>query len=374
MIYRSLLRPVLFRLEPETAHDLATSALRFALSTEAARKRAANYFSQADFGELNRFGLRFKNPVGLAAGFDKNGILTRQLAALGFGFLETGTTTFHAQPGNARPRLFRLPLDRALINRAGFNNNGAESLARHLARERPRSCVVGVNIGKSRIVAVEDATADYLAAFESIFPVSDYVAINVSSPNTPRLRELQQADALSGLLGALEERNREIAAREGCAPLPLLVKIAPDLDIHEIEMIAAIAQERNLAGIIATNTTVSRAGLRTPNETIEAIGVGGLSGAPLRRRATEMIAALYRLTRGSKIVIVGVGGIFTAADAWEKITAGASLVQLYTGLIYEGVGVVRRINEGLRETLEREGFRSLDEAVGCRAAEFTAAA
>jgi dihydroorotate dehydrogenase len=374
MIYRSLLRPLLFRLEPETAHDLATTALRRALSTETARRRAASYFSGADFGELQRFGLKFKNPVGLAAGFDKNGILTTQLAALGFGFLEVGTTTFHAQPGNPRPRLFRLSLDRALINRAGFNNDGAEALARQLESERTRSCVVGVNIGKSRVVEIDDAIADYLATFDLIFPVADYVAVNVSSPNTPRLRELQKADALSDLLGALEQRNSELAARANRSPLPLLVKISPDTVSDELEMIVAVAREKNLRGIIATNTTVNRTGLRTPLETIEMIGAGGLSGAPLRRRSTETIAALYRLTQGSGLIIIGVGGIFTAEDAWEKITAGASLVQLYTGLVYEGIGVVRRINEGLKEILERENFRSLDEAVGCRCDEFTLAA
>ncbi len=374
MIYRSLLRPILFRLQPETAHDLAMRTLRVALGSEALRRRATSRFHYAPFGKLRRFGLTFENPIGLAAGFDKNGLLSHQLAALGFGFIEVGTVTSHAQPGNPRPRLFRLPLDHALINRAGFNNDGAERLARRLARKKRPACVVGVNIGKSRIVPIEEAGADYLASFELVCSVADYIAVNVSSPNTPNLRELQQPDVLSNLLGALQKRNAELATQNARQPLPLLIKIAPDLHMRELEMIVDVARASNLAGIIATNTTVSRAGLRTAPHIVSRMGAGGLSGAPLRARATEIIATLYRLAHGSQLVIIGGGGVFTAEDAWEKICAGASLVQLYTGLIYEGIGVVRRINEGLKEIFDRESFRSLDEAVGCRAAEFTAAA
>jgi dihydroorotate dehydrogenase len=277
------------------------------------------------------------------------------------------------QPGNARPRLFRLPMDRALINRLGFNNHGAAEVARQIAAHRP-DCVLGINIGKSRAVEVEDAIPDYLASFEWVHPLADYITINVSSPNTPSLRELQRAEALKALLDALQTRNRELAEkREGAAPVPLLVKIAPDLEERELEAIVDVVSGAKMAGIIATNTTTSRVGLRTTPGVIQSCGAGGLSGAPLRASSNAVIASLYRLTRG-RLPIVGVGGIFTAADAWEKICAGASLVQLYTGFIYEGFGIVRDINEGLAKILDEQGFRSLDEAVGSRALELAAPA
>jgi dihydroorotate dehydrogenase len=372
MLYRSILRPVLFRLPPEAVHEMALHSLSLGLGSNLMRRVAARRFSREPFGELRRFGLSFKNPVGLAAGFDKNGTAAQGLAALGFGFIEVGTVTHLPQPGNPRPRLFRLPLDRALINRQGFNNRGAAALATQLAEHRP-DCVLGINIGKSRAVAVEDAIPDYLASFELVQHLADYVVVNVSSPNTPHLRELQRADALASLLGALQARNLELSKKSvRQTPVPLLVKIAPDLGQGELEAIVDVAGRTGMAGIIATNTTTSRAGLRTPPRLVESSGEGGLSGAPLRARSTEMVAALYRLTRG-KLPIIGVGGIFTAADAWEKICAGASLVQLYTGFIYQGVSVARDINDGLASILKEQGFHSLDEAVGCRAGELAAA-
>jgi dihydroorotate dehydrogenase len=368
MLYRSVLRPALFRLPPESAHEMALHSLSLALSSEWARRVAARRFNREPFGELHRFGLSFKNPVGLAAGFDKNGTAAQGLAALGFGFIEVGTVTHLPQPGNPRPRLFRLPLDGALINRLGFNNDGAAAVARQLAAHRP-DCLLGINIGKSRAVPIEEAIPDYLASFELVHPLADYIAINVSSPNTPNLRELQRADALTALLDALQRRNQELSEkRERRANVPLLVKIAPDLDERELEAIVEVAERAKMAGIIATNTTTSRARLCTPSRVIESYGEGGLSGAPLRQRSTAMIAALYRLTRG-RMPIIGVGGIFTAEDAWEKICAGASLVQLYTGFIYQGVGVVRDINDGLAKILKEQGYGTLDEAIGCRAAE-----
>jgi dihydroorotate dehydrogenase len=371
MLYRTLLRPLLFKLPPETAHELALHALTLGLNTKPLRRAASRRFGVETFGEIRRFGLSFKNPVGLAAGFDKNGVAARGLAALGFGFVEVGTVTNIAQPGNPRPRLFRLPLDRALINRLGFNNEGAAALARRLESARP-DCVLGVNIGKSRVVPVEDATADYLASFDAVRAHADYVTVNVSSPNTPGLRKLQRADLLAALLRELQKRNRELAARDQSAPVPLLVKVAPDLGAGELELIVDVARRAEVAGLIATNTTTGRDGLRTPREQVAALGDGGLSGAPLRRRSTQTVAALRQLTRGTPEVI-GCGGVFTAEDAWEKICAGAGLVQLYTGFIYEGFGVARRINEGLAALVERHGFRTLDEAVGCRADEFAAA-
>jgi dihydroorotate dehydrogenase len=228
-----------------------------------------------------------------------------------------------------------------------------------------------VNIGKTKRVAEAEALADYTQSARTLAPLADYLVVNVSSPNTPGLRELQRADLLAALLRELQRRNRELAARDQSAPVPLLVKVAPDLGAGELELIVEVARRAEVAGLIATNTTTGRDGLRTPREQVAALGDGGLSGAPLRRRSTQVVAALRQLTRGTP-EIVGCGGVFTAEDAWEKICAGAGLVQLYTGFIYEGFGVARRINEGLAALLERHGFRTLDEAVGCRAGEFAA--
>ena len=304
--------------------------------------------------------MSFANPVGLAAGLDKNGVALQPLAALGFGFIEAGTVTYHPQPGNPRPRLFRLRADEALINRAGFNNDGAAAFARRVEQHRP-SCVLGVSIGKSKITPLEKATEDYLASFELVHKVADYVAVNVSSPNTPQLRELQQSQQLTSLLSALQTRNRELQK-----PLPLLVKLSPDLERGELETIVEVVERLGIDGIIATNTTISRDNLRTEPGRVAACGEGGLSGKPIKARSTKMIADLYQLTSG-RIPLIGVGGIFTAEDAWEKITAGASLVQLYTGFIYQGPNIAREINEGLARILAREGFKNLSEAVGIRA-------
>lgn len=366
MVYRSLLRPILFRLPAETAHELALHSLALAkpgpINTFLRRR-----YTTAAFGNLERFGLNFSNPVGLAAGFDKDGVALRSLAALGFGFIEAGTVTYHAQPGNPKPRLFRLPEDQALINRAGFNNGGAAAFARRAAKSRP-DCILGVSIGKSKITPIEDATADYLASFELIYPVADYVAVNVSSPNTPQLRELQQADQLESLLVNIQSRSEQLQKQYARTKrMPLLVKLSPDLEQQQLEVIVEVADRLKIDGLIATNTTVSRGGLHSSLARIQEIGEGGLSGLPLREKATEIIANLFMLTKG-RIPLIGVGGIFTAADAWEKIAAGASLVQLYTGLIYGGPLIAHKINEGLVHILRKHGFRHLDEAVGHRAA------
>ena len=328
-----------------------------------ARRYEANLF-----GELRRFGLSFANPLGLAAGFDKDGIVLDGLCALGFGFIEAGTVTLHPQPGNPRPRLFRLPLDGALINRAGFNNKGAAALVQRLKKNRP-ACVIGVSIGKSKITPFERATEDYIGSLELVYEIADYVAINVSSPNTEKLRQLQEAEQLQHLLSALQQRSRELQKQHNrTSSLPMLVKISPDLSLESLERIVEIIQQLKIDGLIATNTTISRANLRTNSTEINSIGSGGLSGVPLRNRSTSIIAHLYRMTRG-QVPIVGVGGIFNATDAWQKICAGASLLQLYTGLIYKGPGIAKEINKGLKEILEREGFRNLDEAVGSRSSE-----
>jgi dihydroorotate dehydrogenase len=364
-LYRSIIRPILFLLPPETAHELSLHSLSFILKSKSARSLVAQRTMISPFGKIERFGLTFANPVGLAAGFDKNGTAAQALGALGFGFIEVGSVTSEPQPGNPKPRIFRLPKDRALINRAGFNNCGAADLARNIERRRP-DCVVGVNIGKSRTVSIEDAIPDYLETFDAVYSVADYVAVNISSPNTPNLRDLQRPDMLNALLQSLQVRNAQLMHRYTLPQSkPLLLKIAPDLSEDEIESIVEVATHQNIAGIIATNTTIRRDDLRTSRDTVETIGEGGLSGAPLSRRSNEIISFIYRLTRGTT-PIIGVGGVFTAEDAWEKICSGAGLIQLYTGFIYEGPGVARRINEGLADILTREGFRSFDEAVGCR--------
>ena len=366
MLYRSLLRPILFGLSPELAHELALHSLSLALKPGLARNHLSRTLKRAPFGELKRFGLSFSNPVGLAAGFDKNGVAVDALSALGFGFIEVGTVTLEPQPGGAKPRIFRLPLDRALINRLAFNNAGAANVARNLSNAQP-DCVLGINIGKGRDTPIESANPDYLKTLELLYPFADYIAINVSSPNTPELRELQRPELLGRLLADLQSRNQQLAAEHKRAQaLPLLLKIAPGLGDGELQSVVEMAMRSRIAGIIATNTTTSRQGLITNPETVTACGAGGLSGAPLARRATEAISLIHRLSKGT-LTIIGVGGIFTAADAWEKICAGASLVQLYTGFIYEGPGVARRINDGLAEILKSSGFRSLDDAVGCRA-------
>jgi dihydroorotate dehydrogenase len=356
MLYRRLLRPLLFRLPPETVHELALKSLQLLPSS------TFSAHTNSPFGSLVRFGIRFANPIGLAAGFDKNGVALRSLAALGFGFIEAGTVTYQPQPGNPKPRLFRLPEDQALINRAGFNNDGAVEFAKRVSRNRP-SCVLGVSIGKSKIIPIENAVEDYISCFETVYKVADYIAINVSSPNTPGLRELEQSRQLDSLLSALHKRNVELSTTK--TRPPLLVKFSPDLPDSALQSAVEVALHNNVDGIIATNTTITRQHLRTPANTVNAYGEGGLSGAPLRQRSTQVVAKLYEITRGA-VPLIGVGGIFSAEDAWEKICAGASLVQLYTGFIYEGPGVARRLVEGLYQKMVSCGFNKLDDAVGSR--------
>ena len=348
-LWEKLIRPALFHLDAERAHELGIKALELGLSSIVAPSTEGSAF-----GEVERFGLKFANPLGVAAGFDKNGVVVNQLASLGFGFVEVGTVTYEPQPGNPKPRMFRLPDDKALINRLGFNNDGAVTISERLSK-LGRKCVVGVNIGKNKGVPNEEATENYLRSFDLVHPVADYIAVNISSPNTPNLRELQKAENLDELLGELQRRNKELGTK------PLLVKIAPDLTEAEIESIVTIAMQYEIAGIIATNTTISRERLQTKN--IDAIGAGGLSGMPLTNRSTEVVATIYRYSKG-KLPIVGVGGIFTAEDAFEKIAAGACLLQAYTGFVYCGPEFARTINNELKTILERLGFSDLDEAVG----------
>ncbi len=339
----ALLRPLLFALPPERAHHTAMALLKGLAAVPPLRWMLQRTFSaQSPDLERRYMGLTFPNPVGLAAGFDKDGRHLEALACLGFGFLEVGTVTPRPQPGNPHPRLFRLSADRALINRMGFNNDGAQALAQRLRRWReqahagPRP-VIGANIGKNKDTPNEQAADDYLECFHTLAPWADYFAVNVSSPNTPGLRDLQSREPLLHLLESLQNANQRLPA-----PRPLLLKIAPDMDARQLDEIADIARYTQLAGLIATNTTLVRSGLRTNAQRLEAIGPGGLSGAPLRQRATEVIRHLrHRL--GPEALLIGVGGIDSPQAAQEKFQAGADLVQVYTGLIYEGPGLVRDI-------------------------------
>ncbi len=343
-MYRYLFQPLAFLIAPERAHALTVFLLKLALAVPGLGAVLRRSWQAPPAPELKRelFGLTFPNPVGLAAGFDKDGKALAAMSALGFGFIELGTVTPRPQAGNARPRLFRLKQDRALINRMGFNNEGVDALVSRLKKGRPPGLIVGGNIGKNKTTPNTEAVRDYLYCFERLFPYVDYFVVNVSSPNTPNLRELQEKAPLTRLLGRLQERNRAMPA-----PKPLLLKIAPDLSEAQLDDIIAIARETQLSGIIATNTTISRSGLTEPQERLEKIGSGGLSGQPLRKRSTSVIRYIYRKTNGT-LPIIGVGGICSAEDALEKLNAGASLIQIYSGLVYEGPMLIRKINKAIQ--------------------------
>ncbi len=336
-----LIRRFLFLSDPENIHHWTMRRLKFFCRYSFLRKLFRKYF-EVNNPDLTRelWGIRFKNPVGLAAGFDKDGRYTDELACLGFGFIEMGTVTPRPQPGNPRPRLFRLPKDKALINRMGFNNEGVSLAALRLAKRR-ESVVIGGNIGKNKDTPNEEAVNDYETCFRELYPVVDYFVVNVSSPNTPGLRELQDREPLTALLKRLQQINAELGGRK-----PVLLKIAPDLTDAQLDDIIDIIAETKLAGIVATNTTIDRGGLVTDVAQLEAIGAGGLSGKPLKERSTQVISYIHRKSEG-KIPIIAAGGIFTAADAREKLEAGASLVQVYTGFIYEGPAIVKKICKGL---------------------------
>lgn len=337
------LRPLLFRLDPEAAHRLTLGLLRLADALPPVRALLRRAFCLEEAGlRTQAFGLEFANPLGLAAGYDKDGGAIDGLACLGFGHLELGTVTPQPQAGNPRPRLFRLPEDRALINRMGFPNAGAVPLARRLRRARPAGVVLGVNLGKGVSTPLEQAAQDYLELLRVFHPLADYLAVNVSSPNTVGLRRLQARHALEQLLGALAA---ERAALEGAGArrLPLLVKLAPDLDERELADAVEAVMRAGLEGVIATNTTLAREGLRSAR----AGEAGGLSGAPLRQRSTEVVHAVVRLT-GGRLPVVAAGGVFDAQDARQKLEAGAVLVQAYTGLVYRGPSYARGVLHGLR--------------------------
>jgi dihydroorotate dehydrogenase len=336
------IRPLLFRLDPEDAHSLTLHLLALSGALPPVRAILRGLFRWTDPSLRTRaFGLDFPNPVGMAAGYDKDGRGLSGLACLGFGHLELGTVTPKAQPGNPRPRIFRLPEDKGLINRMGFPNEGAEPLLRRLQRGRPKDVVIGVNIGKGADTPLEAAAEDYLSLMRSFYADTDYLAVNVSSPNTLGLRRLQARQALELLLGAVAAERAQLQATSG-RRVPVLVKLAPDLSNAELEDAVGAIQGAGLEGVIATNTTLDRTGLIS----VHRDETGGLSGVPLRRHSTEIIRAIARIT-GGRLAIVGAGGIFCAEDAREKLDAGASLIQVYTGLVYRGPGLVREILQGL---------------------------
>jgi dihydroorotate dehydrogenase len=348
-MYKRLVLPILFRFDAEAIHHFATSALKFVLAIPGMRGLARSMYV-VDDPRLRRtvFGIEFPNPIGMAAGFDKNAELVSELNAVGFGFVEIGTVTPRPQSGNPKPRLFRLKADGGLINRMGFNNKGAGPAAGRLRNRQP-GLIVGGNIGKNKDTPNENALDDYLICFQELFDVVDYFVVNVSSPNTPGLRDLQEREPLTRLLQALQQENRLKAI-----PKPILLKIAPDLTNSQLDDIIAIVADTQIAGVIATNTTISRAGLQTDTMTVEQMGAGGVSGRPVRDRSTEVIRYLHTQSGGA-FPIVGVGGIFTADDALAKLRAGASLVQVYTGFIYEGPAMAKRICHGL---LKDSSFRA----------------
>lgn len=340
------IRNILFRLDAEKAHGLSMHGLEYLLSIPGARGLFSKAFKPAD-RPVHCLGLTFRNPVGLAAGFDKNASYLYELDALGFGHVEIGTVTPLPQAGNDKPRLFRLPEDKAIINRMGFNNDGMETIAKRLKKWREKHpdsrMIIGGNIGKNKLTANEDAWTDYVKCFKALHEVVDYFVVNVSSPNTPGLRALQEKDALAKIFNALQDLNRQLAR-----PRPLLLKIAPDLNEDQLSDICELALALKLDGLVATNTTISRDGLSPVSlEKLPSIGAGGLSGKPLRQRSDEVLQYLHRHT-GGRIALIGSGGVFTAADAQRKIDAGASMVQVWTGFIYEGPSIVSRICSGLR--------------------------
>jgi dihydroorotate dehydrogenase len=342
-VYKQFAKPLLFKLDAERAHHfIFDNVKRLGRVPGTAAMLRALYDYRHPSLEREVFGLKFPNPVGLAAGLDKNALLTDELATMGFGFVEIGTVTPRPQPGNPTPRLFRLPQDEALLNRMGFNNDGAATVAERLGRRHNRQLIIGGNIGKNKDTPNEQAGADYVAAFDALVEEVDYFVVNVSSPNTPGLRELQDKEPLIKLLQQVQSRNLARAT-----PRPLLLKIAPDLTDAQLDDILDIARETQLSGLVATNTTIARPEtLRTAVTTVASYGAGGLSGRPLRERATEVIRYLHRRSQGG-LPIIGAGGIHSAQDALEKLAAGATLVQLYTGFIYEGPGLVKQINRAL---------------------------
>ncbi|MFI1972700.1 dihydroorotate dehydrogenase (quinone) [Streptomyces cinnamoneus] len=368
-MYRLFFDLIFKRMDPEKAHHLAFAWIRGVARVPVLRTFVAAVLAPRHKAlRIEALGLRMHGPFGLAAGFDKNAAAVDGMTMLGFDHVEIGTVTAQPQPGNPKKRLFRLVADRALVNRMGFNNDGSAAVAQRLAaRKEVFRTTVGVNIGKTKVVPEEEAVADYVASTERLAAHADYLVVNVSSPNTPGLRNLQATEALRPLLAAVREAaDRTVTDRR----VPLLVKIAPDLADEDVDAVADLAVELGLDGVIATNTTIAREGLglKTPQRTVEAIGAGGLSGAPLKARSLEVLSRLYARV-GDRITLVGVGGVESADDVWERILAGATLVQGYSAFVYEGPFWCRRIHDGLAERLAASPYATLAEAVGAAARE-----
>ena len=338
-MYKGLIRPLLFLMNAEQAHHFTFKTLKVLFQIPGVKAITSLFFGSLKGREKQVMGLHFKNPVGLAAGFDKDAKLYNELSAFGFGFIEVGTLTPKPQDGNPKPRLFRIVEDEAVINRMGFNNGGLDAAALRLAKKKT-DIIIGGNIGKNKVTPNDVATSDYIKGVEALHDVVDYFVVNVSSPNTPNLRELQEKEPLKALLKEVKAKNEELGTK------PLMLKIAPDLTNGQLDDIVGIVNELKLSGIVATNTTISRAGLRASQEKVAAMGAGGLSGKILRERSTEVVRYL-RNKLSEDIAIVAVGGIFTGKDAKEKLEAGADLVQVWTGFLYEGPAMVRRMLRSL---------------------------
>lgn len=344
LIYQKIIKPILFKQEPERAHEIAVLALKF-MGDLGPITRLFESYNQIKVQPVELFGLKFPNRVGIAAGFDKNAECFKAAGAIGFGHIEAGTVTLYRQPGNPKPRLFRFPDEEAIINRMGFNNDGAKIVAERLAKlvhkNKPRTIPLGINIGKSKITPIEEAEQDYVGSFSLLADYADYITINVSSPNTVGLRELQGKKQLKSLLSALKTANTERAKKLGSRELPMLLKIAPDLSFPQIDSILEIIQDLNFAGIVATNTTLQRPGVFAKMD-----HAGGLSGRPLHRLSCDIIKYIHLQTAG-KLPIIGVGGIMDPQSAGQTMDAGASLVQIYTGMIYKGPFLGREIARSL---------------------------
>jgi len=366
MLYKNIVRPILFRLtrkDPEVAHEWAIDLLRAIGESKHVYRELKKYATVNDPRLSQKvFDLEFKNPVGLAAGFDKNGEVIDGLSALGFGFIEVGTITPYYQKGNDRPRMFRIPEDEALINRMGFNNVGADNVIRCIfILRKSTETLLGISIGKSKTTPLEKAADDYIYALRRLYDFGHYVVINISSPNTPGLRQLQDKQHFDQLLERINKEIVRLSMVYKNSPKPLLVKIAPDISLDALDDVLEICERRSIGGIIAVNTTVSRDGLQTRGPTIEE--AGGLSGRPLKMRSLEILRHIYSRTEGN-LPIIGVGGIFSAEDAYEMFKAGASLIQVFTGMIYEGPFIARNINRGLLKIFEREGIKHISEING----------
>lgn len=349
----SLMKSVLFRFPAERIHHLVFGFLKLLTLVPPLGSLVRRFLGVRDpVLAQDVLGRRFPGPLGLAAGFDKNAAAVDSWGAIGFGFSEVGTVTASPQPGNPSPRLFRLPEDRAILNRMGFNNHGAGNAANNLRRRRS-SDPVGINIGKTKVVPAEDAVRDYVASASMLTGLADYMVVNVSSPNTPGLRDLQAVESLRPILTAVRD----------VATIPVLVKIAPDLDDADIDAVTDLVVQLGLAGIVATNTTISRDGLTTPASTVAAMGAGGISGAPVADRSRQVLARIHERA-GDRIVIISVGGVETPEDVWDRITHGAHLVQTYTGFVFTGPDLIRGTNKLVARRLRQGGFASLADAVG----------